>query len=103
MAARGLAADRPDDATPKVEEKPRPRVGPQLRSQQRGPFHACDARFVAAEEAGETDAEVKQGLVVRAPRQEWIGQLNLGVGAHAAAPRGDAQADWGDRPAGPDG
>src|SRR5205807_3042623 len=45
------------------------------------------------EEAGETDAEVEQGLVVRAPRQEWIGQLNLGVGAHAAAPERDAEAD----------
>src|SRR5256886_17101049 len=93
MAARGLAADRPDDATPKVEEKPRPRVGPQLRSQQRGPFHACDARFVAAEEAGETDAEGEQGPVVPAPRPEWVGQVKPGAGAPAPAPERDAQGE----------
>src|SRR2546421_8003597 len=44
MTARGLATDRADDAVTEVEEQARSRVGPQLRSQHRSPFHASHAR-----------------------------------------------------------
>src|SRR2546421_11541356 len=81
MTARGFATDRADDAIPEVEEQARPRVGPQLRSQHRSPFHASHARFVPTEQAGEAHAEGEQRLVGRATREEeGDGQVKLGGG-----------------------
>src|SRR3989442_15726294 len=98
MTAGGFATDRPDDAVPEVEEQTRPGVGPQLRSQHRSPFHASHARFVPTEQAGEAPPEGEQGLVVRATRQEGIGQLNLGGGADAPPPPPHPHSDRSVRP-----
>src|SRR5207248_8932443 len=47
----------------------------------------------ATEQAGEPYAAVEQGLVVCATRREGIGQEHLGVGANAATPGGNPEAE----------